>query len=591
MKRILALRVMLIIEALLLLATATASTRDYQDSWILEGLEIPFSVFIVTYVVYVFAEGNIQWIVLFALIFRSVFVLLPNLKYEWFQGVAVDQQVHFRLTEEIFSVSSVPSGVAYSDTPLMHLSLVVNSLITGMPVVDSFKYWPIIAWSVYPLAIYSVMKSTGMHNSSSLLKYGVVISGIPIKASTSCLVIGSLFGTLFFFLILCQFIRCMQKRNRNDVIIFTILSIALVATHPFSATILMVTFFMIYFAVKCAPSFSGSMRRVLPRFQSKILLAASFLLASINMAWLSHKAPSMLESILGNVMPFVYRVLGAEVVAGEPIPTRFFSIGLIDASRVVLVLHGADIILLLLTLIGLVAAAKAFCKPYKSALLFLSLCVFSLVLLLCSGSIFRIGSNWYDRIIRILLMLAPLFSAMTLFRLNQTTNHIKATILIVLFLTTLATVELHRCQPLMPSATSISKDLPKNEPIVYVNDVNSIYQRSMISHAEEFTPKEALIACDRVTQNQIRGLTNYDFSRTSLAYYYPLSRLLDNSSLEKKYDYFLIHLPGKSGSFHERAEIRTRSLVIGSLYDSNILYTNGESFILSDQSLRLEDKS
>lgn len=582
MKKILALRVMLIIEVLFLLATAIASTRDYQDAWILEGLEIPFSVFIVTYVVYVFAESNIQCVVLFVLIFRSVFMLLPSLKYVWFQGVAIDQHVHFRIAEDTFSESSVPRGQMYSDTPLMHLSFVIHSLITGMPVMNSFKYWPIIASIGYPLALYSVMKSIGMDKNSSLLKYTMLISGIPIKASTSYLVIGILFGTLFSFLILCQFIRCIQKRKRDDWIILTILSITLVATHSFSSTILMITFFMIYFIVRYAPLLSGSVLRILSRLQSKILLATSLLIASINMAWLSHKATLMLESSLQTMMPFVYRVLGAEVVASEPIPTRFFSISLIDASRVVLVLHGADIALLLLTLIGLIATAKLFYKPYKSALLFLSLYVLSLVLLLCTGSILRIGYDWLDRIITMLLTVTPIFSAITLVRLNQKTSHSRTTILIVLLLTTLATVELYRCQPLIPSAASISKDLPKNEPIVYVNDVNSIYQRSMISHAERFTPKEALIACDRVTQNQIRGLANYNFSKTNLAYYYPLSRLLDNSSIEKEYDYFLIHLPGKSGSFHESAEIHTSSLIIERLCHSDILYTNGESFILSD---------
>jgi hypothetical protein len=57
---------------------------------------------------------------------------------------------------------------------------------------------------------------------------------------------------------------------------------------------------------------------------------------------------------------------------------------------------------------------------------------------------------------------------------------------------------------------------------------------------------------------------------------------LDESIPEKNYDYFLIHLPGRSGGFQEQAEIRTRSLILEVLSNSshNLIYTNGESFVL-----------
>ena len=35
--------------------------RDYQDSWILEGLEIPFVLFVVTFVFAFYLEKSILW--------------------------------------------------------------------------------------------------------------------------------------------------------------------------------------------------------------------------------------------------------------------------------------------------------------------------------------------------------------------------------------------------------------------------------------------------------------------------------------------------------------------------------------------------
>jgi hypothetical protein len=85
------------------------------------------------------------------------------------------------------------------------------------------------------------------------------------------------------------------------------------------------------------------------------------------------------------------------------------------------------------------------------------------------------------------------------------------------------------------------------------------------------------IASDRITENQIAGLTEFNFSTAHLIHYYPL----DSDQPREQYDYFLIHLPGASGGFEERAEMRTADNITGSIYDSGIVYTDGESFVLT----------
>jgi hypothetical protein len=131
-------------------------------------------------------------------------------------------------------------------------------------------------------------------------------------------------------------------------------------------------------------------------------------------------------------------------------------------------------------------------------------------------------------------------------------------------------------QPIVSPASTISSSLPSNEPILYVGQVNSIYQRKLVSFAETYI--KGVIATDDVTRSQIIGLTSISFSQTHIAYFYPL----DPNSTETAYDYFLIHLPGKSGGFHEEAEIRNRRLIVGTMdslrYD--ICYSNAESYAL-----------
>ena len=64
------LKLALIIEMIDPLSAAAAISRGNQDSWILEGLEVPFAVIMVTYLVYSSAERNPTWLIAFALIIR-----------------------------------------------------------------------------------------------------------------------------------------------------------------------------------------------------------------------------------------------------------------------------------------------------------------------------------------------------------------------------------------------------------------------------------------------------------------------------------------------------------------------------------------
>jgi len=296
----------------------------------------------------------------------------------------------------------------------------------------------------------------------------------------------------------------------------------------------------------------------------------------IGIVWFSHVATTFDVSI-ESLTPRIGQTMGVQVEA--PIEgfifSRFFKIGFLDAVRIILVFHGADLLLLLLTLIG-IAITYRFRTLRKPEFVLFSLYTVSLALLFTFGYVLNIGLNWYDRTIRLAAVFTPIFASMSLYYIEAKMHRKIVPFLIIVLLLALSTVQLYRCEPLIPAASSFSKNLPDDEPLVYVNNVNTVYQRSMIAHAERSFPTGTKITSDEATQKQLLGLTSVNFSRAHMGYY-PLS-----GGESREFDYFLIHIPGKSGKFHENAETRTTSLIVSAIYNSsyNILYTNSESYIL-----------
>jgi len=572
------LRLALVIEVIAIIVSAAAISRDFQDGWVLEGLEIPFAIFVTTYIIYVFVETEVRWIITFAVIFRVVIGLLPNLKYLWFQGIWPDQHSAYRLAQDIYDQNHIPTGMYYSDTPHMHLFFAIFSKETGIPLLSSFKYCPILMWSIYPLVMFVILKSCGETKKTSLLKYALIVSSIPVDDATSYIVSGSLIGVLMSLLLLSEFMRLLQTKDRRDWIILLIYAFALVSAHSYSATMLMIALFIVFAAMPLARRF---LPKNLAQLQLKPLFATLMVLGLMNLVWLSHKAGYMLNLMIKFMRGYVSRVLGTKVLLGQPVPPRFFELmrtNFIEGSKVILVWYGATLLVIFLASIGLLLVAKKIREQSRS-FVFLVAYVVSLSLLLILGLTLRIASGWSERIMRHLIVIFPIFCGISLVYVDKKLR--KLAVFIIAILMVLATLQFYGCQPLVPSASVINKELPVDVPIGYRVVVNSIYQRDMIQFAERFIPqnRSLRIACDRVTQYQIMGLTSWNFSTSHLALYYPL----DKSVLEREYYYFLIHLPGMSGRFYERAEIRTPGLILQVIYNSSILCSNGESYLLIER--------
>jgi hypothetical protein len=569
-------------EVLVLLTNALAVMRDYQDSWILECLVVPFAIFVITYLVYVFVEKRIWWIILFAIIFRAIFSLVPNLKYPWFQGVAIDQYQHYGLVLSIYNTGHITSGAVferiyeYSGTPLMHLLVATFSKVTSFSPLDAFKYVPFLMWSAYPLftfvfarRVFSFMKN------NTAIKYVVIVSSIPFNTFTSYLVTGTTFGAILVFLFLSQFVKSIEARSRSDFVITLIFGSALVVAHSYSSMILMVGLAITYAIFKVRK------RSFKFHWCGLSLGLVSFLIVA-NVGWLAFYARRLNEEMTSVIVNFISAIRGVfsspEVTGIYP---RFFELGFIDQIKIMLLYYGAIIFLLFLVVIGIIIVLRKI--RTSRSLVFLSIYVVSLGLILFAQIIltqFRGGLMTYDRILVYALVLAPIFAGLVLYYIDKKVHRLSriVTVTIVVSLVLLAIIQIYKPPQLVPPANSINKNLSSNEPIVYTNNVNSVYQRYLIMTAERYI-ENGNIASDDITRIQFWSSADYTFIDSHVLYYYPLSRLLNKNITQIPFDYFLTHLPGKAGGFTEKAEIRTESVISEYLSNSSIIYTSGESFI------------
>jgi hypothetical protein len=554
-------KIALLVTIVILLGNAVAISRDYQDGWILEGLELPFVLFVITYAAAFFSERRISWMVALAIIGRTVFLLIPNLKYVWFQGPFIDQHVQYALTRQVFNEGHIATqfaiGQAYTTTPLMHLSFSIFSIILNVPVVDSMKYLPVLWSPIYPLLTYVIVKKMEFPRGTTILKYALFISSVPYTL-IQYVVTGTLFGILLAFLVLSNLILMLQKNDRRYWFICTIFAFALAAAHSVTSVILAVSLLAIM-----------ALQRV-SHFRPKSLLRASIMLAvaSIIIAWLMFPASPTLQEIA--------RLIFIGVPSGRTPPAEYISatffeharVNILSAMRSFTVFYGADAFFLLLTLAGLIILLKMR-KKLNSAANFLSLFGWVILLFIIIGYLMKLGA---PRALTFAGLLFPVFSSVLVLYI-RTRTWIRPFIFISIIL--LATIQLYGCQPLVPPANVLYKDLPSNVPMSYANLVNSIYQRQMIDFAESHL--RGTIAAVSPTASQIVGLTGINFSVANLVWYYPL----DKNQPEQRYDYFLIHLPGRSGVPAVEPRLGTTSVILEAIYNSSIVYTNGESYILA----------
>lgn len=546
---------------MILISNTVAISRDYQDSWILEGLEISFAFFVTMYSLAFFSENRSLHLVVLAVLGACVFLLVPNLKYVWFLGKYIDQHQQYGMASHVCRTGYIPTEGPhfvgnYAGTPFIHLIFAIFSIVSYMPVVDSLKYLPVFLYPIYPLLTYVLVKRVKFLKGTSTMKYALFLSSIPISPEKYC-VTGSQFGVLLTFFALSSLVILSEEKDRNRWFVFILIVSVLAATHA-SSSILLTTYLLTMMLIAKFPHL---------RLKSYLKVSSVVAVATICIAWLMFPASFTFEEVL--------RTLGGAstgLTTVGALPTRFFElarINVVEATKIVLVLQGTEAIFLLLSLGGLLVSFKMLKRPNGIwKLLFLAGVV--MMAFIPIGFLIKVGGF---RIVHLASPLFPILCGILVMHVVKRKTWIGAAMLFSILL--LATLRFYACEPLVPSASVISGDLPAGEPIVYVNDVNTIYQRCVVEFASNYI--DGRIAGDSVTRNQVVGLTDFNFSASHVVRYYPL----DRSRQEIEYSYFVTHLPGKSGGFEEAAELRTRDLVLEAIYELSIIYTNSESYILA----------
>jgi hypothetical protein len=498
-----------------------------------------------------------------AMIGHTVFLLIPNLKYVWFQGAAIDQNGQYSLANYVLNEGHITTQFAfaqrYTTTPLIHLSFSIFSTILNVPVVDSMKYLPVLWSLIYPLLTYVIVRA--MEFPQGVRKYALFFSSVPFSGE-QYVVTGGLFGTLLAFLVLSTLVQIFQKGDRRYWIICTIFVFALATAHSVTSVILAISLILIMLLERILHFGKQS------HWRASIPLGVALIAA----VWLMFPASITLQEIVNTVFVSVPK---GTTPHSEYISSTFFEhlrVNVLSAARSFAVTYGADAFFLVLTFVGLLFLLKWRKKLNKAANSILILGWLTLFLMVV-GYLMKLGA---PRMLDFARPLFPVFAGVVVLRIGKKA-WVRKLILPVIFsaIILLATIEFYGCQPLVSSANVLYKGLPADVPMTYVNGVNSIYQRQMIEFATSHI--KGIIASVQPTETQIVGLAGTNFSMANLINYYPI----DKNQTEQRYDYFLINIPGKSGRPPDvPPPLQTTEIISKYIRNSSIIYTNGESYIL-----------
>ncbi|MFX0139911.1 MAG: hypothetical protein ACFFDN_40090 [Candidatus Hodarchaeota archaeon] len=561
-------KILFIFQILFILCNATIFSRDYQDSWILEGLEIQFVLYLSTYFITFFYEDRIGWLVALASTYSVVMGLIPNFKYVWFLGRSIDQHGQYKLAKEILDHGYISNqfhgGHAnlYARIPLIHISFSIFSNILDIDLYNSIKFLPNLISSMFPLVIYSIVKNFNLYKKRYIIKYSLFLSSFIVDCSWSYIITGRTYGVFFIFIIILETILLLKNNDAKHFIIFIFMILTLSLTHSTTSLLISLVFLFIWIIQNID----------IYRIKHYMNKQTVFLLIIINITMILFSATVVMDNVLRTILNVVARITPERGY----IPLRFFelfNISTIDAVKSIIVYNGADMIFLLLTVIGLIILLKNQKDDKYGILRFIFFFNLFLIISMITGVAIKIGQFFWQRVINFVRISYSILSSIAIVHVVKRKT---IQIFILLFIIFFVIIQFYAYQPLIPSANSLSEDFPKDEPVVYRLEVNSIYQRAMIKFSELYV--KGRIASDRITINQIMGLTEYAFSR-NIMWYNPLTELYYQNVVEREYDYFLIHIPGKSGAFSEPLELRTRKIIVSYINYANIFYTNGESYI------------
>lgn len=561
-----------IVSTIIFLLIVYLNNRNYQDLWVLQDIAISM-------VIYILIFGTVTVLVtdnrIFSLIcslFIIVLTTIPNLKYTFFYGT-YDSIAHYGNVNALLSLGHVPETTfyasQYSDFPGIHIFLGSISLILGVDTNLVFKLVPAILYGITPLMFYFVTKGADIRIQKGVL----VASALP--AATSFIVGGTSFAIPLYFCFFCVFFKVFQfETDRNYVILSLIFCFSLLCSHFVTATCLLmfltITLILLYIF--------GARKNFIKAYKIAISILLILLLSWVIIQLF--RSTSLFSSIISVFQKAFFGDLVVDVV-----PERLFVLSLIDQLRVVIVYHVKDIVILLLSLLGMGILLKndsLKSKPifYKLYLPVVALLI-SVIGIMSFQYLTHFGPIEYGRFIRYAAVFSPLLVGLFFWFFEKKLERIsngnlrKAThSLMIALIISITLISFFSYQPLVPQSKAFSPDLPEGQYIINRGMVNTVYQQRMILFTEFYYNGADKITSDVTGLWQIRGFTNESFYKNHI-YFSPL-----DSQRVLNWDLFLLHYDGKAGSLSEKAEYRTDERVNAFRIDNNVLYDNGGSFTL-----------
>jgi hypothetical protein len=263
-------------------------------------------------------------------------------------------------------------------------------------------------------------------------------------------------------------------------------------------------------------------------------------------------------------------------------PTFFLLLraSVVDTIKILVRTYGDDFFLTIFVVLSLYYLLREYLQKgnvdgeYKFLVGFLMV-VGTLTL---GGYILGIGMGYFARSFRNYTFVIVLFSGYFLnylkgIKLKTICSLLMGAVLILFFTRAYS-------PPWMNPSASLLFPVEEEVSLISSGQVNSIYQRELIQHA--YDHNSLGIASDAVTRNQMIGLTDGRYFDNHVLWYNPLLRRLNPNINPKPYGVFMIHMPGISGSFEERADLRDSKTIMELLNDGehDLVYSNSQSFML-----------
>ena len=557
--------------AVILVFSAVFLQRDYQDSWVLEGLTIQTLLVAIPFLILAINIRSSSRLVLLIASFLMLLSLVVNLKYVQISGV-FDSIAHYGFTNRLISTGHVPEtgfyAREYSGTPGMHIFLASLTQVTGLSTTVAIKLFLVIVSAMPPFILYLLIKNVTTESSRRFLLLGTCFT-LPLAS----ILFGTTFALPMYFLFISVFLRqtIMSGSSRSFSVILIIIAPSLIISHGITPLFLTVLMFCTPFVLKIL---SFVRREKSPLRLSKYLHFALFLSIFLLSWWMS-TAKYLFNSFLVNTIQSIF----LKTTAAISIPSAFMELSFLEQLTLGYIRFYQLIIIIILSLVGLILYLKVYRKDYSKTTqdtYFHVICIIIATIIISIPFLFSLQGYTFERFIIYSKLLSPLFIGLSLFSLanllrfnvkrKSVQNILFTLFLLLLFIPFLFVV--YAPQPLIPTNN-------ENEYLVDYRSVNTIYQISMIQFAEVHHTTGFTIAADTVTSWQIFGLTNTSFYS---------DYIWDNPLSENKTqgDLILLHYSGVAGPLNEKVDYRTRSKLNELKYTmgNNVIYDNGESFII-----------